>query len=280
MNSNKYNSTFWLNTRVFLTHSVIGIVIFYFLIHPFTMVIYWVELNKPNITIATFFDAIFNKIGAAFSLEKAGMSGAFIVLGALCGLGSGIYYKNIIRKNKQILQQEGLIKRDILSIIKNGENDMMELKASLRYDFNKKEINRNLEEVIVKTIGGFMNTNGGRLFIGVSDKGEILGLKNDYLSLMKKDKDGFELKLFQLISNSIGPEYCSSIHAYFYEIEGNEICVLDISKSTEPVYVSYKQNITFYIRTGNSTQPLSVKEAVNYISNTKAETSGLNIFKS
>ena len=48
----------------------------------------------------------------------------------------------------------------------------------------------------MKTIGGFANTDGGNLFIGVADgTGEILGLERDFKAAKKQDADGFEVEL-------------------------------------------------------------------------------------
>jgi len=194
-----------------------------------------------------------------------GMAAVFIVIGLLIGLGSGFYYLNLIDKKLKIYRQEGLLKRDIISVIQKGENDLVEYKSSIHYDYYKRDINTNLEIEILKTIAGFMNSKGGRLIIGVSDDGEILGLDNDYHFLRNKNKDGFELKLFQMISNEIGPEFCSFFQVFFYSIEEKEICVIEIQKSRLPVYVKQNKNTAFYLRVGNSSKKLSVKEAVNYL---------------
>ena len=44
-------------------------------------------------------------------------------------------------------------------------------------------VNKKLEEVILKTVAAFANSQGGTLLIGVDDEGTILGLEQDYLSL-------------------------------------------------------------------------------------------------
>ena len=36
-----------------------------------------------------------------------------------------------------------------------------------------------MEEIILKSISAFSNGDGGKLLIGVSDNGEILGLEED-----------------------------------------------------------------------------------------------------
>lgn len=51
-----------------------------------------------------------------------------------------------------------------------------------------------------------MNAEGGTLLIGVADDGTITGLDADYATLSKRNRDGFELFLTQLIADKVtGP---------------------------------------------------------------------------
>jgi predicted HTH transcriptional regulator len=46
-----------------------------------------------------------------------------------------------------------------------------------------------------------MNSEGGTLFIGVYDQGNVIGLENDYKTLKneRQNSDGFELELRQSV---------------------------------------------------------------------------------
>lgn len=55
-------------------------------------------------------------------------------------------------------------------IINEGENNYVELKSSLRYCYRNKESKKYIEKAIAKTIDAFLNSEGGKLFIGVDDK--------------------------------------------------------------------------------------------------------------
>jgi hypothetical protein len=65
----------------------------------------------------------------------------------------------------------------------------------------------------------------------------------------------------------MGLEACFSSHIYFYVFDDKDICVIDIDSSNDPVYVNDGGKTTFYVRTGNATYPLTVKETVNYLKN-------------
>jgi predicted HTH transcriptional regulator len=117
----------------------------------------------------------------------------------------------------------------------------------------------------MKTITGFLNTDGGILLIGVADSKQILGIEDDYKTFHKADRDGYELHLNQLISNYIGKERCLNISISFHEIDGRDVCMVQVEPSPKPAYLEEGQESRFYIRTGNQTQPLDTKESYDYI---------------
>jgi hypothetical protein len=251
--------------KVVMLHTLVGMFFFYLLIHPLTMVMYWFEFNEGNTSNLDLTDIITQRLKHAFSFHMTGMSLIFLFIGIVVGLGSGFYYKSIQKKNKLILKQGQFIDIDIEQIIQLGENEYTEFKSSLRYDYFKKNTNKELEIVIAKSISGFMNANGGKLIVGIADNGEVLGLENDYVSLRHKNRDGFERRIYEIISSFIGAEFCSLAHTYFHVKQEKDFCVITIAKSASPAYLNLEQNTMFYLRTGNATIPLSVKETVHYI---------------
>lgn len=198
-----------------------------------------------------------------------GMSLMLTILGVFLGLLSGLFFITLRRKNRLIGTQQQLLTRDIEELIRAGENERVEFKSSIRYDYYKKTTNRDLELVIAKTIVGFMNAKGGKLVLGVDDDGNILGLENDFKTLKHKNRDGYEREIFRIISTHLGHETCFSNHISFYVINEKDICVIDIEPFKEPVYVKDGTSTTFYVRTGNATYPLTVKETVDYLKTKK-----------
>ena len=238
--------------------------IFYFLVHPFTMVLYWFEYSNTPFSFSLFQDVLKSR-----SFDMRGMGVLLTLLGSFLGLISGLFIATIKQKNKLIGTQQRLLVRDIDALIQAGENEMVEFKSSIRYDYYRKTTNKELKLVIAKTITGFMNAKGGKLIIGVDDDGNVLGLENDFKTLKHKNRDGYEREVFRIISTQLGHEACFSNHISFYSLNEKDVCLVDIEPSEKPVYVSDTENTTFYVRTGNATYPLSVKEAVNYLENRK-----------
>ena len=169
-------------------------------------------------------------------------------------------------KDRHELKPASPKETDWKSVIEKGENDFTEFKSSIRWDYKTSQINKNLEYVIAKTISGFLNSEGGTLFIGVDDAKNILGIANDLRTLgSKQDKDGFQLKLSEIVNGYLGKEFHHYIGIQFATIDSQEICVVEISRSQSPVYLKRDGKDEFFIRAMSSTQPMGLQEAHDYI---------------
>jgi len=151
-------------------------------------------------------------------------------------------------------------------MLQAGESAVLEFKSTLRWDINKQQTNTELQKIIAKTVAGLMNAEGGTLVIGIADDGTVLGLENDFKSLKRPDKDGFEQVLRQVLIDFLGAEFSQYVHVSFPEHEGRSVCVIKIDRTPRPVYLTDKGSTDFYIRAGNTTRPLDVQATHEYIS--------------
>jgi hypothetical protein len=158
------------------------------------------------------------------------------------------------------------VDREVQDLISKSESASLEFKSSLRWDYFQKKRTDDVELAVLKTLAAFLNTDGGTLIIGVDDKHAVLGLENDYRIVRNKNRDGFELCLNDLVSNKIGRCFCQYIHSTFHRVGDLDICRVEVEPSPKPVYVNTDTETDFYIRTGNSTQKLNTKDAIDYIS--------------
>lgn len=149
--------------------------------------------------------------------------------------------------------------------IKAGESSALEFKATLRWDTRTKQTNKDLTKVVVKTIAGFLNTEGGILLIGVDDDGKVLGIEEDLKTLKRRHVDGFQQVLIQAVSDYLGTEFCKYLKATFEEKEKKTACIVKVQPSPKPVFLLAKGAKEFYIRAGNTTRPLDVERAHEYI---------------
>jgi hypothetical protein len=166
---------------------------------------------------------------------------------------------------------ETFVEAPLEEIIAEGESSDLEFKASFRWSYQEGCVNKKLEDVIMKSIASFSNGEGGALLIGVSDEGDILGLEHDYAA-MEGSKDDFELRLRELLKKNFGVTFATNnLTVTFPQIEEKEICQIKIKKGLEPQYLEImdKNGVKtekFYVRSGNSSTEISLKELNKYIS--------------
>ena len=153
--------------------------------------------------------------------------------------------------------------------ISNGEDTYTEFKSTLLYSLTTNKAEKYIEFACAKTICAFLNSEGGRLFIGVEDDGNILGLDNDFSLLSKANKhDDFRLRFDNIIRNYIGLENSVYISTNFIKIDEKEVFEISVSASNSPCYIKSldKNKEEFYIRQSASSQPLSMSQTAEYIS--------------
>lgn len=118
-----------------------------------------------------------------------------------------------------------------------------------------------MEDVVIKTIAGFLNTHGGTLIVGVRDDGAPIGIDVDGFA----NEDKMSLHFTNLVNNKIGKNAWSSMRISFNDHQGTRVLVVRCEKSAAPVYVKEGEALAFYIRTGNATNALSMKDGHEYI---------------
>ena len=187
-------------------------------------------------------------------------------VGAFLGLLAAFFFNSLYKSTAQIKQLSDELEKDLLALISHGESAHVELKSTFKWDIKEQRPNKSLEDVILKTLAGFMNGDGGTLIIGVADDGEILGLEDDYNIQKKKDKDGFEQGIMASVSSKLGTDACQYLQLVFHNVQGKEVCRIITAKSHRPIYIEDSKSTKFYLRTGVSTRELNVQEAVEYIS--------------
>ena len=159
-----------------------------------------------------------------------------------------------------------VLTRDPKVLLEEGEGLFVEFKETLRFDVRKGEVSKEMEKVVMKTIVGFLNADGGTLIVGVNDDGKITGLENDFKSLPKKNRDGFENHLTMLIKTMIGLSFSKYVALKFENLEGKDICVISVREGHKPAYlINGDKKEDFYVRVGNSTQSFSMSETSDYI---------------
>ena len=141
---------------------------------------------------------------------------------------------------------------------------VLELKSTLQWDVVNNRINKALRHSVLKTITAFMNSEGGTLIIGVEDSGDLYGLDND-LKAVGGSTDRFEQLIVSLAVNGIGPLAAQNIQIRFELLRGVEICVVAVNAIRGGVFLKTDNRKQFYVRIGNTTQPLDSEDTHEYL---------------
>jgi len=151
-------------------------------------------------------------------------------------------------------------------LVQQEESETLEFKASIRYDIDTKGATNDLVIGPAKSISAFMNTDGGTLLAGVTDgEHEVIGIANDLAMMKRGDVDGFEQYLRQALINAVGAEFSPYVKVTFPEVDGVQVCRVDVTRSPKPVFYAGKQGKEFYIRSGNGNRPLDPEATHDYI---------------
>lgn len=154
---------------------------------------------------------------------------------------------------------------DALGLIARGEGPAVEFKETARFNVRTGQTDKALEAVIGKTVAGFLNADGGTLLIGVSDAGLAVGIDRDLATLSKPTRDGFELFLRNLLNTSVGADVAARMGIIFEDIEGVTVCAVTVPAASKPVWIKTGADQSFYVRSGNSTQPLVGEQVHRYV---------------
>lgn len=130
--------------------------------------------------------------------------------------------------------------------------------------------NVELKSVIVedmkKEIVAFANSEGGTLYIGINDQGEVIGVE---------DVDGVMLQASNMIRDSIKPDVTMFVNYAHEQIEQKDIIKITVQKGTDSPYYIAKKGLRpegVYVRQGASSVPASDHAIRRMIKETDGDT--------
>lgn len=153
-------------------------------------------------------------------------------------------------------------------LLHEGETNRVEMKSSLRADTLDRGIPpKVLEKVVARTVAGFLNADGGLLVIGVDDHGTPLGLDRDLALISRKDLDGFQQTLVQVLSRHLGNDVAATVRIHLTKAGAGarDVALVECRPHPHAVFLRDGDSKEFHVRTGNTTQLMDVQEATSYI---------------
>jgi len=250
------------SVRLFLTAIVLGAAVGIFVLYPTNEFVYYYEYQPGNSTATDF---ALTQMHRSVRGETPKKTVFYALVGMILSVGGAGLYSNMQRRSQQIEQLSAALQDDLHTLIAQGESSKLEFKSSFRWDLRENKVNRALEGVVLKTLAGYMNSDGGTLLIGVADDGAAVGLEQDYQTLKRRDRDGFEQALMTAVATKLGGDACHAVHIIFHSLDAKDVCRVTVTPMNRPVYVKEGDAPKLYVRTGGGTRELNVQEAVDYI---------------
>jgi len=175
----------------------------------------------------------------------------------------GLNPKNV----KAILEKYDTIKEplkslsmedEVLGIIRKGEGKSIEFKQTFSKNIRTLKKDVDIEKASLKTMIGFMNTHGGTLLIGVSDKGVITGIEEDIFN----SQDSYLLHFRNSLNSKLGAEFYPLMDYDIITVMGKMVLKVVCSASRKPCFYDKKE---FFVRTNPATDKLEGQQLVEYI---------------
>ncbi len=159
----------------------------------------------------------------------------------------------------------------ICELIKAGESERLEFKATVRWNLREDRSGKEIEIAWLKGIVGFLNTEGGVLLIGVEDDGSIVGFERDNFA----NDDRCLRHIDSLISTHIGLEFSRFIHFTIVEIGDRKVVEIRCQLSEIPAFLKKGEAEDFFIRTGPASRKLKPSQIIKYLASRKTESSAI-----
>lgn len=154
-----------------------------------------------------------------------------------------------------------LTEADLLQMTGGGESGRVEFKSTLRWNLHTNKADKRMENACLKTVAGYLNSEGGVLMVGVDDEGVKLGLEKDGFG----NEDKLLLHWNSLFKGHLGVEFSPFVRAMIQDCGGVRILVIQCLRASQPVFFRRENDECFFVRAGNGTQQLKPSEVLAYL---------------
>ena len=142
-------------------------------------------------------------------------------------------------------------------LIASGEGETLEFKSTGIKELHGRKKDPRIEWAVVKSLCGFLNSDGGTLLVGVGDDRSVVGIEHDFPFLRSKNSDGWSRWLMDLVESKLGSISVTCLKLRFAEISGKTVAQVDVKPSVAPIFAQdAARRQVFFVRAGSSTRQL------------------------
>lgn len=124
------------------------------------------------------------------------------------------------------------------------------------YESDTIELKERYTQTLTRELVSFLNTNGGQIYIGITDYGKVVGVNDEQL-------DETQRMVSDCITNQIEPNPQSEIKSELIFIEGKRIIFISVNKGFKPIYCIKKYGFSSkgcLVRIGTTCKEMSPEE--------------------
>jgi hypothetical protein len=146
-------------------------------------------------------------------------------------------------------------------LVGRSESKVLEFKETLALDLRTQTKEKHIETAVMKTIGAFLNSDGGTLLVGVADDNSVPGVRRETKVLFKDSTDKYLLHFKNLLHSQIGAEFYPLLDYRIVRLDEIEVLRIDVRPAREPCFVGND----FYVRTNPATDKLEGPKMLDYV---------------
>ena len=150
----------------------------------------------------------------------------------------------------------------VVSLLRQGESKTVEFKQTFSLDISDNQKKPYLEDMVIKTIAAFLNSDGGDLLVGVNDDAKITGLDFEIEKLHRSSRDEFLKHFKNRFKTRIGEQFYPRVSYGIVEVEESSVFRINCAPSDIEVFVDGKD---FYVRTNPATDKLDGPKLLEYV---------------
>lgn len=124
------------------------------------------------------------------------------------------------------------------------------------YESDTIELKERYTQTLTRELVSFLNTNGGQIYIGITDYGKVVGVSDEQL-------DETQRMVSDCITNQIEPNPQSEIKSELIFIEGKRIILISVNKGFKSIYCIKKYGFSSkgcLVRIGTTCKEMSPEE--------------------
>ena len=154
------------------------------------------------------------------------------------------------------------VEDQLYSLLVRGESKTVEFKQTFSLDISDDSKKPYLEDMVIKTVGAFLNSDGGDILVGVDDDGIVTGIDFEIEKLHKNSRDEFLKHFKNRLKHRIGEQFYPIITFDTVELNGKTVFHVNCRPSDIEVFVDGKD---FFVRTNPATDKLEGPKLTAYV---------------